>query len=102
MNKGLVVVIAPFVDEIIDDEAFAEDADETKDSYKLPPNIALARHYTSDPSMLDKSLHRPNANEWQQALNYKIGQLEKLGTCVVEDLPEGQTVIPCNKITRVK
>jgi hypothetical protein len=31
------VAIALFVDEIIDDEAFEEDADETKDPYNLHP-----------------------------------------------------------------
>jgi hypothetical protein len=38
----------------------------------------------------------------KKALEYEIGQLEKLGTWVVKDLPEGQTAIPCSKITRVK
>jgi hypothetical protein len=99
MNKGLVTAIAPFIDKIIDDKAFEEDADDTDNPYKLPPDITLARHYALDPSMLDEALHGPNMKEWQEALDYKIGQLEKLGIWIIEDLPEGQTVIPCNKIT---
>jgi Reverse transcriptase (RNA-dependent DNA polymerase) len=102
MNKGLVTAIAPFINEIIDDKAFEEDADKTDDPYELPPDISLAGHYASDSSTLDKALCRPNVKEWQKALDYEIGQLEKLGTWVVEDLLEGQTAIPCNKITQVK
>jgi hypothetical protein len=73
MNKGLVMAIAPSVNEIIDDKAFEEDADETNNPYKLPPDIALAGHYALDPSMLDKALYGPNVKEWQEALDYEIG-----------------------------
>jgi hypothetical protein len=47
-------------------------------------------------------LRGPNAKEWQEALDYEIGQLEKLGTWVVENLPAGHTAIPCSKVLRVK
>ena len=35
-------------------------------------------------------------------LNYKISQLEKLSTWVIEDLPQGAPVIPCTKVLKEK
>ena len=52
--------------------------------------------------MLDKLLCGLNAKKWQEALDYKISQLEKHGTWVVQDLPPGQTAIPCSEVIRVK
>ena len=54
------------------------------------------------PSMLNKALHGPNAMHWKKALEYKINQLEKLGTWVIEQLPKGETMIPCTKMLREK
>ena len=54
------------------------------------------------PKTLDEALRGPNAKEWQEALEYKIGQLEKLKTWVVEDLPQGHTAIPCSEVIKVK
>ena len=34
--------------------------------------------------------------------NGEIGQLEKIGTWVIEDLPKGHTVIPCREVLREK
>ena len=68
----------------------------------FPPDVALAAHFGADPKMLDKALHGPNAKEWQEALDYEINQLEKLQTWVVEDLPPGQTIIPCSEVIKVK
>ena len=52
--------------------------------------------------MLDKALQGLNAKEWQEALQYEISWLEKLGTWKVEDLPQGQSTIPCSKVIKVK
>ena len=52
--------------------------------------------------MLDKVLRGPNTREWQEALDYEIGQLQKLETWVVESLPPGQTVIPCSEVITVR
>ena len=41
---------------------------------------------------------RSGKNHW----TYEINQLQKLGTWVVEDLPTGQTAIPCSEVMRVK
>jgi hypothetical protein len=102
MNEGFIAAIAPFVNEIIDNETFKEDYLYSDDLYELPPNFALAGKSVSDLMMLDEALHRPNAEEWQKALECKIGQLEKLKTWVVEDLPKGQTAISHSEIIRVK
>ena len=68
----------------------------------MPPDIALASFAYLDPKMLDKALRGPDAKQWQEALEYKISQLEKLGTWVVVDLPAGHTAIPCSEVVRVK
>ena len=40
----------------------------------------MVGHTWSDPRTLDKALRGPNAKEWQEELDYEIGQLQKLGT----------------------
>ena len=47
-------------------------------------------------------IHSPNANEWQAALDYKINQLEKLGTWVIEDLLKDKPIILCTEVLKVK
>ena len=68
----------------------------------LPPDIAAVGHPSTDPQTLDEALQGPNAKEWREALEYEINQLQKLGTWVVEDLPPGQTAIPCSEVVKVK
>ena len=58
--------------------------------YDLPPDTAAVGHPSTDPHMLDKALQGPNAKEWQEALEYEINQLQKLGTWVVEDLAKAR------------
>ena len=59
------------------DENIEEYYDE---SYQSPPDIALASFAYLDPKMLDEALRGPDAKHWQEALEYEISQLEKLGT----------------------
>ena len=40
--------------------------------------------------------------QWQEALEYEISQLEKLGTWIIEDLPVGQTAIPVQEVLEKK
>ena len=85
MNEGLVTAIMPFAEEIPeDDEALekkvVEDADYPDDNYGLLPDIALAGYCNADPKTFDEAICSPNAKEWQDTLDYKINQLEKLGT----------------------
>ena len=70
--------------------------------YNLPPDCAMVGHTWLDPQMLDEALRGPNAKEWQAALDYEINQLQKFGTWVIEDLPKGQTAIPCSEVLLVK
>ena len=55
----------------------------------LPSDFALIGPMNSEPKSLDKALRGLDAGKWQEALDYEISQLEKLGTWVVEDLPKG-------------
>ena len=70
--------------------------------YELPLDIVALGHSDSDPKTFEEALHGPDSKEWQEELDYKINQLQKLGTWVVEDLPTGQTAIPCSEFMRVK
>ena len=54
-----------------------------------------------EPKSLDDVLSRHNAKEWQMALDYEIGQLQKLSTWVIEDLPKGHTAIPCSTVLKI-
>ena len=97
MAKGLPPLeanIAEFETEILEDE----------DDWKaeLPPDFALIGTLGMEPKLLDDVLSRPHAKEWQTALNYKIGQLQKLSTWVIEDLPKGHTAIPCSTVLKEK
>ena len=42
------------------------------------------------------------SKHWQEALEYEINQLEKLGTWEVKDLLAGHTAIPCSEVLKVK
>ena len=52
--------------------------------------------------MGNPTLQGPNAKEWQAMLDYEIDQLEKLGTQMIEDLPQGELIIPCSKVLEKK
>jgi hypothetical protein len=47
-------------------------------------------------------LNGPDGVEWQEALDYKISQLEKLGTWEVADAPSGANIIPCHFVLATK
>ena len=105
LNKGLVAAITAFVEEVDDDieiQLAKHPEQQSEDFYKLPPNIVLIRYSATDPKMLDEALQGSNAKKWQEALEYEINQLKKLGTRVVQDLPQGHMPIPCSKVVRVK
>ena len=69
---------------------------------ELPLDVAHVEYSGTDPKMLDKALSRPNTKQWQGALEYEISQLKKLNTWMVEDLPQGQTTIPCSEVIKIK
>jgi Reverse transcriptase (RNA-dependent DNA polymerase) len=113
LNKGLVAAATVLVDETQTDDIVespkqvVEHVDKDVDGYydnshQLPPDIALASFAYLDPKTLDKALRRLDAKHWQDALEYKISQLKKLGTWEVVDLPVSHTAIPCSEVVRVK
>ena len=69
---------------------------------ELPPDFALIGALGTELKSLDDALSGPHAKEWQTTLDYKIGQLEKLGTWVIEDLPKGHNTILCNAMLKEK
>ena len=69
---------------------------------ELPPDFALIGTLGTEPKSLDDVLSGPHTKEWQTTLDYKISQLEKLGTWVIEDLPKGHNVIPCSAVLKEK
>ena len=73
-----------------------------EDFMDLPPDFALIGGLNSDPTSLDEALRGPDAQKWQEALDYEINQLEKMGTWIIEDLPAGHTAIPCSEVLRIK
>ena len=97
MAKGLPPLkanIAELNAEVVEDEDDWE--------AELPPDFALIGALGTEPKSLDDVLSGPHAKEWQTALDYEISQLQKLGTWVIEDLPKGNTAIPCSAVLKEK
>ena len=110
MNEGLIAAVIldndaeadKVPEETVAEEEMFEDVDEDFNyQYDLPPDITLVGCSNGDLKTLDKALCGPNTKEWQEALDYEIHQLEKLGTWIVQDLPAGQMAIPCSEVVRV-
>ena len=104
MHKGLPHLEANIVDSNHLDDDFGIDLPEDDDGLfaDLPPDFALVGAIGTEPQSIDEALRGPNAKEWQTALNYEINQLEKLGTWVIEDLPAGESAIPCTEVLKEK
>ena len=69
---------------------------------ELPPDFVLIGALGTEPRSLDDALSGPHTKEWKTMLDYEIGQLEKLGTWVIEDLPKGHNAIPCSAVLKEK
>ena len=67
-----------------------------------PPDFVLIGTLGTEPKSLDDVLNGPHAKGWQTTLDYKISQLEKLGTWVIKDLLKGHNAIPCSTVLKVK
>ena len=76
--------------------------DEEDWGVELPPNFALIGALGTELKLLDDVLSGPHTKEWQTALDYEIGQLKKLGTWVIEDLPKGHNAILCSAVIKEK
>ena len=101
MNEGLVATVA-LDDDLQSDYPSKTCSEHFELTYYLPLDFAFIGSMNSEQKTLDEALQGPKANEWQKALEYEINQLEKLGTWIVEDLPKGQTAIPCSKVLKIK
>ena len=97
MAQGLPLLDANVAD-------LQNDIPEDKEDWEaeLPPNFTLIGALGTEPKSLNDALSRPHAKEWQTALDCEIGQLEKLGTWVIEDLPKGHNAIPCSAMLKEK
>ena len=76
--------------------------DEEDQEAELPPDFALIGTLGTKLKSLDNALSGPHTKEWQTMLDYEIGQLEKLGTWVIEDLLKGHNAIPCSTVLKEK
>ena len=71
-------------------------------------SVLLLTDFTLGSSMgtkqrtLDKALCTPHTKEWQNAYNYEIGQLMKLGTWDLVQLLAGKTLIPHSLVFKEK
>jgi hypothetical protein len=74
--------------------------DDEEATYNHPEQHALA---AAEPEpTLQQALNGPDAEEWQQAIDYEIGQLEKLETWKIVDPPRGVNIIPCHFVLTTK
>ena len=91
MHFGLVAGIAQS-NGLDDDELSIELSDDHDKAFMdLPPDFALISGLNSEPTSIDEALHGPDVKKWQEALDYEINQLEKMGTWVIETyLPDIQ------------
>jgi hypothetical protein len=55
----------------------------------------------AEPS-LQQALNGPDASEWQEAIDYELGQLEKLGTWEIVNAPDRVNLIPCHYVLATK
>jgi hypothetical protein len=93
LNEGQVANLAA--------EALFQPAEsDFADEYTLTSHFGLA---AVEPEVtLQQALNGPDAIEWQEAIDYKISQLEKLATWKVVDSPPGANLIPCHYVLATK
>ena len=79
MYKQMVQGLPPLDANIADLQTDISEDEEDWEA-ELSPDFALIGTLDTKPKSLDDVLSRPHTKEWQTTLDYKIGQLEKLGT----------------------
>src|SRR5882762_5320527 len=71
-----------------------------------PCSSLIALHFalaaTQAKPTLKEVLSGPDVQEWQAAIDYEIGQLEKLGAWEIVDPPRGSNIIPCHFVLATK
>ena len=81
------------------------DEDSITNQLKLtsPPNHIHSAFATAEPEpTLQQALNGPDAVEWQEAIDYEISQLEKLGAWEIVDAPKNANIIPCHYVLATK
>jgi hypothetical protein len=81
------------------------DEDSITNQLKLtsPPNHIHSAFATAEPEpTLQQALNGPDAVEWQEAIDYEISQLEKLGAWEIVDAPKNVNIIPCHYVLATK
>src|SRR5258705_2785484 len=66
----------------------------------IAPHFALAAGQAKPRPK--EALSGPDAQEWQAAIDYEIGQLEKLGAWKVVDPRRGSNITPCHFVLATK
>ena len=97
LNKGLEAKLAMAEESNSDNNTLPEEAlfaAVGNMSVPLLTDFALGSSMGTGPRTLDEVLCTPCTKEWQNAYNYEIGQLMKLGTWDLVQLPAGKTLIP--------
>ena len=105
LNKGLEAKLATAEESNGDNNTLPEEALFAaigNMSVPLLTDFTLGSSMGTEPRMLDKVLHTPHAKEWQSVYNYEIGQLMKLGTWDLVQLPAGKTLIPHSLVFKEK
>ena len=96
MNDGLIAALLQFEDPKAEN-SLAEISDE--DFFDLlPPDFSLTGGLDTEPNSIDEALCGSEAKEWQEVLQYEIGQLEKLKTWAIKDLPPKHKAIPSSEV----
>jgi hypothetical protein len=68
-----------------------------------PTNLIHSAFATAEPEpTLQQALNGPDAIEWQEAIDYEISQLEKLGVWEIVDAPKNANIIPCHYVLATK
>lgn len=97
LNEGEVAALAITADEHQQSDLENVHRDEVLTGWEETAMAAAVAEPT-----LAQALRGPDALEWQEALDYEISQLEKLGTWEVLDLPPGTNLIPCHFVSATK
>ncbi|KAG2750195.1 hypothetical protein P692DRAFT_20687460, partial [Suillus brevipes Sb2] len=82
LNEGEVVALALTADEHLASDLANVHQDKVLTGWEETAMAAAVAEPT-----LAQALRGPDAQEWQEALDYEISQLEKLGTWELADLP---------------
>lgn len=95
LNEGEVATVA------IQDLFETEESDYA-DEQVLTQWQELAFAAAEAEPMLSQALNSPDAIEWQEAIDYEISQLEKLGTWEVVTPPAHANITPCHYVLATK